>query len=546
MSECSIAQVKVQHEPKRLRPPGYGEDVILKKYWKGCKIEDGQEKCGEEVDCSKAIPVVLEINPHELKKVDDQSEQFQLIFVMKMYWEDPKLHSFQTKVVRCKPEPKVEPGTTTFFEAPLEEVEGIVRRKYRNGDLLFVEKDSNGYKPAVILKKDEYVRMEEPDWNNYFFPHYTLTNLVGVADGDEHGSRKLLFCNETSGGFVEYTKRFDATFQETLELKRFPLDKQVLQIKLTAEADISVFQFVLLDNGGHAPQVSGEEWSFDASMQKKCTTYLRYADEKFPFHIQRSLVKTVLHVQRKSNYFFHNVLINIFLVNFIALFAFSVSIPDVGDRLGLLSGTLVAVTAYQSVINALIPRKPHLTLCDKYVIFAVVFQVGVGLETVILAFYQQFAQAGLEPEQVEELADLISNIDWIIGAAFAGLWIVSNGAVLLLFDYMYADWKAVYDSNEEPFAPMQECLTCRGRWLCKQATLKKEKKLWRCPFCNENQPGRIRQHYYSPGCKGFDAPLVPRLKDKTFRDKMYQTLKESNPKDAEDFNQKFRPGAVLE
>jgi len=49
------------------------------------------------------------------------------------------------------------------------------------------------------------------------------------------------------------------------------------------------------------------------------------------------------------------VLINIFLVNFIALFAFSVSIPDVGDRLGLLSGTLVAVTAYQSVINALIP-----------------------------------------------------------------------------------------------------------------------------------------------------------------------------------------------
>ena len=43
--------------------------------------------------------------------------------------------------------------------------------------------------------------------------------------------------------------------------------------------------------------------------------------------------------------------------------------------------------------------------------------------------------------EVEELADLISNIDWIIGAAFAGLWIISNGAVLLLFDYMYADWK---------------------------------------------------------------------------------------------------------
>lgn len=47
-------------------------------------------------------------------------------------------------------------------------------------------------------------------------------------------------------------------------------------------------------------------------------------------------------------------------------------------------------------------------------------------------------------------------------------------------------------------------------------------------------------------CQGFDAPLVPRQKNKEFRDKMYQTLKESNPKDAEDFNRKFRPGAVLE
>ena len=140
----------------------------------------------------------------------------------------------------------------------------------------------------------------------------------------------------------------------------------------------------------------------------------------------------------------------------------------------------------------------------------------------------------------------------------------------------------------------------------------KNEKLWRCPFCNENQPGRIRPHYYTPGCKawpkrfstanssptlpkinmepengtlewddvilepiifrfhvklwecifhlylsptvsplaeGFDGPLVPRANDKEFRDKMYQTLAKSDPKHAEEFNQKFRPappGAVLE
>ena len=47
-------------------------------------------------------------------------------------------------------------------------------------------------------------------------------------------------------------------------------------------------------------------------------------------------------------------------------------------------------------------------------------------------------------------------------------------------------------------------------------------------------------------CQGFDAPLVPRQNNQKFRDRMYQTLARSDPKDAEDFNQKFRPGAVLE
>jgi hypothetical protein len=55
-------------------------------------------------------------------------------------------------------------------------------------------------------------------------------------------------------------------------------------------------------------------------------------------------------------------LINIFLVNVIALTAFAVPIGEVGDRLSLLSTTLVAVTAYQTVINENIPP---LDLCER-------------------------------------------------------------------------------------------------------------------------------------------------------------------------------------
>lgn len=517
------------------------------------------------------IQVILEINPHELKKVEDQSEQFELVFIMKMYWQDPKLHSFWTKVVldkNQKVEGKVPPAADAnhgeggkdgsskdarqAFEAPLQEVEGVVRRKYLNGDLLFVERDEDGrFKPARLLKREDYAHLKEPEWEHYFFPDYTFINLVSFV-GDEAGKKRLVWCNEDKGGFVEFTRRYDATFQETLELRRFPIDKQILQIKLTAEADLKDFQFVLLDDKGKCPEVSGEEWFVQKDMQEKCTTYIRYADEKYPYFVQRSLAKTVLHIQRKSDYYFHNVMINIFLVNVIALFAFSVPIPDVGDRLGLLSGTLVAVTAYQSVINAVIPRKPHLTQCDKYVIFAVVFQVALGCETMVLAFVTQFREKSLETqEELDELAALIATIDHIAGACFASIWLISNATVLTLFNQMYEKWKAVYDNNKEPYAPMQECITCRGRWLCKQATLKSlenSKTLWRCPFCNENRSGHFRQHYFTPGCKGFDKPLVPRLDRKTFEEKMQRPkeMTHGEKRHEEEFNQRFSSEPVEE
>lgn len=44
-------------------------------------------------------------------------------------------------------------------------------------------------------------------------------------------------------------------------------------------------------------------------------------------------------------------------VNVIALFSFAVPVSDTGDRLSLLSTTLVAVTAYQTVINQSIPQR---------------------------------------------------------------------------------------------------------------------------------------------------------------------------------------------
>ena len=45
-----------------------------------------------------------------------------------------------------------------------------------------------------------------------------------------------------------------------------------------------------------------EEWQVEEKLQQACTTYVRYADQKCPYGTQRSLAKTVLHLQRKGGF----------------------------------------------------------------------------------------------------------------------------------------------------------------------------------------------------------------------------------------------------
>lgn len=522
-------------------PPGYDKDGIIRKFWSNCKIKHGKCECGQEVNCEKTIPVALDIAPHELKEVSNEKEQFELVFIMKMYWQDPKLHSFKTKITRHRP--KDDP-----IEAvdPLEEVKGIVRRKYRNGDLLFIEQEGERYKPAVILRRSEYVFMEEPDWKIYFFPTYTFLNLVRTEAQTEEPMMNLLWCDEEKGGFVEFRRRYDAVFQESLELKMFPLDRQICRIRITAEKEIQDFQFVGIEGWRNIATVH-EEWQVEDKMFSPCTTYVRYADEKCEHRSQRSLAKTVLHLQRKGDYYFHNVLINIFLVNVIALSAFAVGIGDIGDRLSLLSTTLVAVTAYQTVINENIPRKTYLTVCDKYIIFAVVYQVLMAVETVALSLISHVLSWYTGEEEHAEMIEWITLYDWIIGTVFVVGWVLGHAAILLMLrkeGLASGSWKEAYEANEEPYAPVFECSTCGKRWLCSQTHQRKvtEQNLIWCE-CNENRLSRIKKRYYTPGCKGFEKPVVPQQNlDKLMCAPPH--LQVGDEQHADDFNQKFqRPAA---
>ncbi|CAE7270927.1 Glra2, partial [Symbiodinium pilosum] len=386
-----------------------------------------------------------------------------------------------------------------FVERHLKDMEVLVTKKYENGDIEYVELGDDPNKTSRVevqnkktIQKDEYIRMAEPDWARYFHPEFSFINMV---DEDKKiTDKKVLLWSNEEGGFVSYTMKYDATFQEPLELQRFPLDGQLCRIKVTAEMPIETFQFVPLKSWAKKVSQVCDMWAIDTSIQEKCTVYVRHCDREFPFEVQRSCFNILLHCQRRGDYYFHSVLVMVFLVNIISLCAFFIPLDDTSGRLGHLSTCFLAVLAYRYVIGDSLPRKQYLTAADIYIIFACSFQVIICLETVWVGYFFQ---------SEEELADVSRKyeiIDDSIGFGLLLVWLATNALLYMKSRFSHVNWTSVYNKNTEPYAPIIECKNCGEQWVSKQCEHGNPKKI--CPWC---ESANVRTIYYTPGDR---PPLV--------------------------------------
>ena len=139
-----------------------------------------------------------------------------MVFVMKLGWLDPDLKNFKSRIsVR---ETK---GTSNLH---LRKLDVVITKMYANGDVEFIDL-SDSKQRVQTLRKGEYFGIQDPDWNEYFFPSYTILNLKHGADATVE-TRRLLWCDE-AGGFTSFCIRFDAKLQETMDLRNFPRDRQL-------------------------------------------------------------------------------------------------------------------------------------------------------------------------------------------------------------------------------------------------------------------------------------------------------------------------------
>ena len=283
---CSCVEGDLSHDDMRKLAAKFEHECLTKdglfpKYDRR-EYKDDKLAKQDSVDCSRAIKVYVDMRPQELKRIDDENEQFGLVFVLKLWWRDPRLKNFKAQL--CIE--KEAPNTAPF----LEEIDVVVRELHEDGTLVFEDFQKLGSRQT--RKKHEYVSISPPKWENHFFPKHTFINQVDAeAQGGIHiAERQLLWCNE-AGGVVEYKAKYDRVFEETLELKEFPMDRQLCRVKLTAESPVSDFQFIAIDTCRRLSKVTDMWETSKEEDHPECIVYVRHVDRILPSSnmIQRPL-----------------------------------------------------------------------------------------------------------------------------------------------------------------------------------------------------------------------------------------------------------------
>ena len=411
---------------------------------------------GDTVNCSNSIKVYTAMSTHNLWKVDDQLEEFHVSFVLRLKWKDPNLKYFRAKLTLQTP-----PHQPVQVHSDVRELEVIVIRKHLNGDLEYMEVGQGDYH---TIRYEDYMSLSAPDWQHYFFPKHSFTNMR-PEEKLIFEQKDILWCDET-GGFVEYKVKYDARFSETLELRSFPLDRQICRIKCSAELPAEKFQFVPEAGSSWEGITTCDMWCPGSDLpggKKVSLLYVRYCDKHYAYPIQRSCATILIHLDRDGSYYFHSVLLMVFMVNLVSLCGLRISLSHLSGRLGHLITCFLAVLAYRYVIDDKLPQKQYMTAADWYILSACVFLVLLCIETVILS------ACGREGVLTWCKTSDQDMLDRYTGFGAAAAWILGNAMLYFLWKCgCRSSWSSVYADNEEPYFRVCECPECKHRWLRKQ------------------------------------------------------------------------------
>jgi hypothetical protein len=186
-------------------------------------------------------------------------------------------------------------------------------------------------------------------------------------------------------GTVRVEGIFDADIAVSYDLRRFPLDRQVIPIQIesfTWNADQMVLR-AREERVGFRETIDIPEWRI-TGIGSQVAPAAQVRDER-PF----SRLSIHLQIARESGFYIYKVALPLALIVVLSWAVFWMKDEPFAGRTRVSLTGVLTIVAYQFAIGNTLPRVPYLTLMDKLMIASFLMIAVTVIENLLVAHYQE-------------------------------------------------------------------------------------------------------------------------------------------------------------
>jgi len=254
----------------------------------------------------------------------------------------------------------------------------------------------------------------------------------------DHDESEFEVHNGVLIGYIEW----EATFYDSIDLKRFPFDRQSMNIGVRfmdfeKEKDLKVMFYDEQVKIHFASSATSHEWHIAPSIEHYG---MRYDKD----HGGPTSLEVRFRIERIPTFYVRQVVLPLFLVVLLGWTSSTVDLMDVSSRLGVSLTLLLTAVAFKYIVAEFLPRVPYTTYLDAYVLmnFSMLF-FGAMEQAIVKVISDHNGDEGLE------IAMQFDRIFWFIiylpytvlhfSVLFARHWVEKH---------LRLDWKLVEENDD--------------------------------------------------------------------------------------------------
>eukprot|EP00746_Dinoflagellata_sp_MGD_P011477 gnl/MRDRNA2_/MRDRNA2_124070_c0_seq1.p1 gnl/MRDRNA2_/MRDRNA2_124070_c0~~gnl/MRDRNA2_/MRDRNA2_124070_c0_seq1.p1 ORF type:complete len:597 (+),score=81.20 gnl/MRDRNA2_/MRDRNA2_124070_c0_seq1:242-1792(+) len=330
-------------------------------------------------------------------EVNDQEETFKAIFSVRLEWIDPGLANKHSQILVRR------------ADGSIDEFSGYVRERPRR-DLVLLERDGPPGKPSVEerLRPWDIVRYSAPDGYSIVEPKIRFENAIDTPSIISEDQR--LLSTGPAGGVICVERQYVGSFADKLDLRMFPWDRQLLQIRVVADSPLEEVRLLADGRKSWTPQTRPvpQGWRLSEEFSSGFNMFERPFDvgelQTAPQFQLRSTVNSEIrmaaHLERIPSKYTRSSFLSVFLCNLAACICVLLKVEDAMSRGGLQLLSLLILFVQRLLVNDCAPRKSYQSLLDCYFTIALLMQASLIFQNVYLVLWSGHCHSVREQCQI--------------------------------------------------------------------------------------------------------------------------------------------------